>query len=145
MDTTKTKQWWTVDVYQIRLKNLRLVINTAFDGIDANLARALGIAPNVLSRYFAPADAPHHRPVGTKMARRIEKAASKASGWMDHEHWPSEPGKIVKPKGAYTLPEDVIELALKLNKLSPDDRAAIEHFIRVKAPAASHQKRKRKT
>lgn len=133
-----------MDVYQIRLKNLRLVINTNFEGVDANLARALGVAPNVVSRYFAPPDLVHHRPIGAKMARRIEKVAGKASGWMDHEHWPTkEAEKIARPKGAYTLPEDVIELALKLKKLSPEDRADIEHYLKVKL-ATPHLPSKKK-
>lgn len=78
------------DVYQTRLKNLRLVINTSFNGVDARLARALGVAPTVVSRYFTSPDLPHYRPIGAKMARRIEQAVHEPSGWMDHEHSPSD-------------------------------------------------------
>jgi len=124
---------------------MRLVINTNFHGVDANLARALGVAPNVISRYFAPKEAIHHRPVGATMARRVEKIAHKPSGWMDHEHWPTKDvEKIAKPKGAYTLPDDVIELALLIKQLPKEEIELIRHVISVKLPKPIQPSKKRK-
>lgn len=83
-------------IYDTRRKNLRWLIDNAYAGVDANLARVLEIQPSQIARVFSR-NPKNQRNMGTRLAHRIEDAAGKPRGWMDETHFfPAEPGKETK-------------------------------------------------
>jgi SOS-response transcriptional repressor LexA len=72
-------------IEDIRRQNLIWIIEHDFHGIDANLARTLGIQPSQISRLFSQ-NPRHHRNIGRGLAEKIEKCLEKTDGWMDLVH-----------------------------------------------------------
>jgi SOS-response transcriptional repressor LexA len=72
-------------VEDIRRHNLIWLIEQQFQGVDVNLARALGIQPSQISRLFS-SNPTHRRNIGRALAENIEEAAGKTNGWMDLVH-----------------------------------------------------------
>lgn len=69
----------------IRRQNLIWLVEHDFQGIDANLARALGIQASQISRLFSR-NPLHRRNIGRALAEKIEKRLEKPDGWMDLVH-----------------------------------------------------------
>lgn len=92
------------DIKTIRLRNLEIILEEEFGGVKADLARAAGVAPNNISRYFSthPRDG---RRVSDDMARSLEEATGKPYGWMDRIHQ-----KVDLNAEAAGLPEEKLEM-----------------------------------
>jgi hypothetical protein len=71
-----------MDTQQTRVANLRHLIETEFDGVDARLAERVGRQPSYIYRIFTDKEQ-HRRPLGEKLARDIERACGKPLGWLD--------------------------------------------------------------
>jgi SOS-response transcriptional repressor LexA len=95
-----------MDIHDTRRDNLKWLIEHAYEGIAANLARALGIQPAQLSRVFTR-NPRHRRNIGSRFARAIERASNLRQGWMDEAHLiPDQEGSktvTVKPNKAVVL------------------------------------------
>lgn len=72
---------------ETRRANLRWLIDTEFDGIDAKLARQVGLHPSQISRALSAGSGAG---IGNRLARRIEEKTGKPEGWMDEVHLFSE-------------------------------------------------------
>lgn len=72
---------------ETRRANLRWLIDTEFDSIDAKLARQVGLHPSQVSRALS---AGSRTEIGNRLARRIEEKTGKPEGWMDEMHLFSE-------------------------------------------------------
>lgn len=73
-----------MNIHDIRRLNLRLVINMRFDGVERQLALAMGKHGTALNRYFSRSESA--RNISTKLANEITAAANLPSGWMDQQH-----------------------------------------------------------
>ena len=71
-------------IQDIRKRNLQAVLEADFRGVKADLARAIGVSPNNISRYFS--NTKDGRTVSDDTARKVEKATGKPVGWMDSLH-----------------------------------------------------------
>lgn len=74
-----------MNISEIRLKNLTKIIDEKFRGVRADLARAINVAPNNISRYYA-SSARDKRSISDDTAIAIEDAIGKPRGWMSQEH-----------------------------------------------------------
>jgi SOS-response transcriptional repressor LexA len=72
---------------ETRRANLRWLIDTEFDGVDAKLARQVGLHPSQISRALSAGSGAG---IGNRLARRIEEKTGKHEGWMDEVHLFSE-------------------------------------------------------
>lgn len=72
-------------IEEIRRQNLIWLIEQDYQGVDANLARALGIQASQISRIFSSNSA-HRRNIGRNLAQKIERITGKPDGWMDLVH-----------------------------------------------------------
>jgi SOS-response transcriptional repressor LexA len=72
-------------IEDIRRHNLIWLIEQQYQGVDVNLARALGIQPSQISRLFSNKPT-HRRNIGRVLAENIEETAGKPNGWMDLVH-----------------------------------------------------------
>ncbi|MGH8645611.1 MAG: S24 family peptidase [Gammaproteobacteria bacterium] len=72
---------------ETRRANLRWLIDTEFDGVDAKLAKRVGLHPSQVSRALSVSSG---AALGNRLARRIEAKAEKPEGWMDEVHLFSE-------------------------------------------------------
>lgn len=70
-----------VDIHDIRKANL-ILLRAEFDTAAA-LAEAAGTSPSYISQIVSKKAT---REIGDDLARRLEKAAHKERGWMDHNH-----------------------------------------------------------
>lgn len=103
-----------MDISEIRLNNLRLVLAGHFGGVKAELARAMGVAPNNISRYFN-ANPRDRRNVADRTARAIEKAICKPKGWMDTPHPANE--------------ELIIKINQKMESMPPEKLKKLSEFV----------------
>jgi phage repressor protein C with HTH and peptisase S24 domain len=69
-----------MNIQQIRRARLRQLLAEVK---PAELARLSGVSPSYLSRLKHEIDSPSAKNMGEVMARKLEKAARKPSGWMD--------------------------------------------------------------
>lgn len=76
-----------MDNRQINLINLRKLIDERFSGNKAAFARDLGVAPNVVSRWFADTKKDNSRAISRSYARKIEEKHGLEEGWMDILHY----------------------------------------------------------
>ncbi len=72
---------------ETRRANLRWLIDTEFGGVDAKLARQVGLHPSQISRALSEGSG---AAIGNRIARRIEDKSGKPDGWMDEVHLFSE-------------------------------------------------------
>ena len=72
-------------IEEIRRQNLIWLIEQEYQGVDVNLARALGIQASQISRIFS-SNPTHRRNVGRSLAQKIERISGKPDGWMDLVH-----------------------------------------------------------
>jgi len=95
-----------MDIKQIRQRNLIAILDEKFDGKPAELSRALGqTTSSQISRYLSTKP-DTYRPIGDNMARQIETAANKPSGWLDRLH-----DSVAEDGASYAVesPEDLAE------------------------------------
>ena len=69
---------------EIRRENLRYLINIKYNRVANQMAKDTGIAQMQIARVFLKTR--NRREVGEVLARRIEKACSLETGWMDNIH-----------------------------------------------------------
>lgn len=74
-----------MDIYLIRLNNLKTVLEQDFGDKQVLLANAIGVAANNISRYFS-GNQKHRRNISDETARAIEAATGRPFGWMDIHH-----------------------------------------------------------
>jgi len=74
-----------MDIFDIRLFNLRVVLQEKFGDRQANLAAALGRQPSYIWRMLNQ-DSPHWKKMGEDIARQIERVCELEIGWMDRQH-----------------------------------------------------------
>jgi hypothetical protein len=75
----------SMELQDIRRKNLRALIDQKFDGTIARLAELIDRQAGYVSRLLS--DNPdHRRNLGEKLARQIEHATGIQSGWLDTHH-----------------------------------------------------------
>jgi len=90
---------------EIRLQNLNILINEIWFGSQTEAARQLDCTSGYISNLCN-----QNKGIGSKTARKIEKAAGKPVGWLDSEH-------------SY----DMIFAKIKL--LNHSNRAAVKLFV----------------
>jgi hypothetical protein len=73
-------------IFEIRLKNVRLVNQMLFTGKQADFARAIGKSPTYVNAMLTDADVKNHKNIGEKVAREIEQGCGLPNGWMDQDH-----------------------------------------------------------
>lgn len=97
-------QGWEMDTPSIRRRNFKMLVDKVWDGHRALAAQALGFeAPNLVTRYMS--DGKSAKPIGLRLARKMEIAARAAgatwahTGWMDvpHEDAPTPPPGSRRP------------------------------------------------
>lgn len=86
----KLPQWSSLHhsgmrIEDIRRHNLIWLVRQEYQGVDVNLARALGIQASQISRIFS-SHPKHRRNIGRALAERIEEVSRKPNGWMDLVH-----------------------------------------------------------
>lgn len=111
-----------MDIKEIRLKNLRLLINDA--GSAAELARRAKTDPAYLSQILSTKI---KRALGDELARRIERAMTKPHGWMDHLNTAEEPGRYKIETG---LSKQAMDLASTWDKLPPNAKETVLSCLR---------------
>ena len=128
-----------VDIKEIRLKNLRLLIEEV--GSAAELARRVKTDPAYLSQILSTKI---KRALGGELARRIERAMAKPHGWMDRLNFPEEPGqyKTERRMGAISMEE--MALLKKYRMLSSKERTQLQAISNALA-ATKHRKDKANT
>ena len=75
-----------MDIDEIRRRNLAFIVQTQYGGVDRQFGLDVGLSASYVSRIFSK-NATSKRAVGSKLARRIEKAMRKPSGWLDTPQW----------------------------------------------------------
>lgn len=96
-----------MDIYEIRRKRLRQLIDEQFNGVAAHFARTVGSEPSYINRVLS--DNPTHRKnLGEDLARKYESATGKSRLWLDTLNALHGPPAdyVVLPHGAATTPDD---------------------------------------
>lgn len=88
----------SMDVQDIRRRNIRDVINNRFNGTQAALAKAVGCAPTEISRLFTMGKE-KRRTFTDGFARKIETKLSLPRGWLDRLH-----GEVANVDGSARIP-----------------------------------------
>ena len=101
---------------EVRQRNLYRLVHQYES--QAELARALGMTPQGLSSLLTGA-----RPFGEKSARNIERTLHLAPGWLDRNGG-SEAGP-----GMAGLDDETLQLAQRIQELTPRDRAAVVKLV----------------
>ena len=99
-----------MDIYDVRRRNLRTVIEQDFDNVPARLAAAVGCQQTTISRLYSTSGSA--RNVGDKLARQIEIAAGREIGWLDVQHDQTDD-----------------HLLASLRELSDQERNLVEAFL----------------
>lgn len=94
-----------MDIYEIRRRNARSLLESQFGGNKSLLAAELGVESSYLSRWFTQQPG-HKRRIGDKMARKLENACGRPKYWIDQDHTRG----VVRP----------VEMALELPLLAPE-------------------------
>lgn len=99
------------DVHDIRVKNL-LEIRGSERGAQKRLAAKLGMTESQLSQYIGKT---RQKPIGSRMARNMEKRLKMARGWLDTTN--------------HDITEEGAEYARRIQKLTPSRKAAIKAML----------------
>lgn len=75
-----------MDIHEIRRNNLLQIVKNDFGGNKAELARKAEIPPSSLYRAISDHKTKDTRGVGDEIAAKVEVAAGKHKGWLDHIH-----------------------------------------------------------
>lgn len=124
-----------MDIYKIRKRNLRWIIDTEYQGIAVGLARDLGMQPNTVSRVFVNSD--YKRNIGNKFARKIERGTKKPHGWLDQPHFLATTNGL----GQYQVPGWASEIVKLTSQLPPSGRSDLLDYIRYRVQV--HQRRQK--
>jgi hypothetical protein len=85
-----------MDVHEIRRRRLRELIDTRYDGVAAEFARAVGRGDaqigNILNR---------HKNLGERLARYFERQVKLPKGWLDVAESPDNPPAVREEPPAY--------------------------------------------
>jgi hypothetical protein len=118
------------DIYEIRLRNLRFLID---EHVNGNLAQFVEWTLNGSMSYKALQNVTgpgRKRNLGSMLARRIEAHLQLVPGWMDHDH----SGLIVQPG---TIPngrsERVMRLAESIASVPAPMREHVERIVEALA------------
>ncbi|MEN7429671.1 hypothetical protein VA599_02870 [Chromobacterium sp. TRC.1.1.SA] len=119
-----------MDISEIRRQNVLKLIEECDDSVKA-FADKVGIQPGQASHLKTG-----FRNVGPNMAKRIEQAFDKESGWISRDH--SQDEKVI----AATIPEVIllineIELALNARTLSLDTVKHLRSLVRSMQPSSN--------
>lgn len=101
---------------EVRRRNLYRLVGQ-YDS-QADMARALGMTPQGLSSLLTGA-----RPFGERAARSIERTLHVALGWLDRN------GGSESGPGIAGLDDESIQLARRIQELTPRDRAAVVKLV----------------
>ena len=122
-----------MDIYEIRRRNLRLLIGELAGG---NLSRFVEVTLRRLTSYkglqhvTGPSGG---RNLGSVMARRIEARLRLERGWMDQ----NRSGTVYPPTVPGGRSERVMQMAESIESLSPPIRAVVEQLVRTLAKRSS--------
>lgn len=84
-------------ISEIRRQNLIAIMDKDYEGKQVLLARAIGVLPNLVSRWISG------KGIGSNAARDIEEKTRRQKYWLDTDHDASDE---VVPNGA-TLPHEI--------------------------------------
>lgn len=124
-----------MDVHDIRRRRVRTLIDTRFDGVDAQFAGAIDRSPTSVARWFIKSK--NGRGIGERVARDIERRLRLPAGWLDteaenHNH------AVQQPLGVYhAAPElraRLLDLFDHLSEAQQDDL-----LFELEAKKASNQ------
>jgi hypothetical protein len=118
-----------MDVYEIRRLRLNEVMNTRFGGRQIDLARALSLSQPYISLCLNAGT--NNKKIGEKVARKIETALQLPKGWLDR--W----------EGTGEMPylsSEAIELALRFDSLTQEQRAALQAVLQALTPPGTDGK-----
>jgi len=73
-----------MNIYEIRLKNIEVLIEQKFEGVKASFARGINREPVSIGRWWTKSK--HKRNVGSSTARYIEEKFKLSEGWLDSLH-----------------------------------------------------------
>jgi phage repressor protein C with HTH and peptisase S24 domain len=88
-----------MDAYDIRLANVRALIDSDFEGNQAAFARTIGREPNYVSRWFT--DTLHRKRIGERLAREIEEKLRLPPGRLDVLSAPRDPLVVAEQTSLY--------------------------------------------
>lgn len=94
-----------MDIYEIRRRNTRSLLEAEFGGNKSAMAARLSVESSYLSRWFTQR-AGHKRRIGDKMARKLENVCGRPKYWLDQDHARG----VVQP----------VEMALEIPLVAPD-------------------------
>lgn len=106
----------TMDISEVRRRNLYRLVNQYES--QADMARSLGISPQALSGVLTG-----NKPFGERFARSIETALKVKPGWLDRN------GGSESSPGMAGLDDESIQLAQRIQELTPRDRAAVTKLV----------------
>lgn len=86
----------SMNIHDFRRLRLKQILAERFNGSSSKLAEAALVSPSYLSRMLAPADSPHSRNIGEKMARGLEAALELPEGVLDLPIYDSKVEKTEK-------------------------------------------------
>lgn len=104
-------------IHEIRRRRLIELLNARYGGRQVDLARALSRPANYISRCLSDNNA-NRKPIGEKFARYVETTLGLPQYWMDE-------GTMG------TVDQETIDLALRLEALTPAQRSAIEAMLQA--------------
>ena len=106
----------TMDISEVRRRNLYRLVHQ-YDS-QADMARSLGISPQARSGVLTG-----NKPFGERFARSVETALKVKPGWLDRNGG-SEAGP-----GISGLDDETLQLAQRIQELTPRDRAAVVKLV----------------
>ncbi|MBF0460868.1 MAG: helix-turn-helix transcriptional regulator [Magnetococcales bacterium] len=110
-----------LDVYTIRKENLLYLLEERWGGVKKAMGDAIEMSPSLFHAYTA------EKPIGPKMARRIEVAAELPHGWMDHTHGKREGFEEID---VVTVPVFDVEASAGHGSLVESEEKSKELFFR---------------
>lgn len=133
-----------MDIKDLRLANLRAILETEFGGNAAELSRQLGRSASQINDLFGG-----RKSFGEKFARTIEPLLGKPALWLDSEH-PSAPSahddyklptiatahglfEAGDPNHSFAARSDLIVAATRLdqsNTVSPEVKLAVTKMLK---------------
>lgn len=120
------------DIQKIRIRNLKNLIDKAKS--QAKLADTIGVTASVISQL-----ATGHRPLGEKLARKIELAAGRNPLWLDQDH-DQDPADRQKQRDEVqalleaSTAEELRELLDDLNQLDETQLATVAKMVKGLLP-----------
>jgi len=118
-----TNEGSVMDVYHIRFKNYQFLFDRFKESVwrewpgepEHGMLRRFGTRLDISEAYMSHLNT-QYKPIGTRMARKIEAALKLPAGWMDQDH----------DNGAPRTPDeaDFVKAAVELYRQSPNEAQA---------------------